>query len=145
MWYLFLDSIIKYSIYKIIAWCIYKTTWCFLGFQKASHSSYDIIWYEEMLKNLVNYWMLCTGFLICKIWEANTLGFGHWPKRHSRWCFIAFCSSFFMLLQYFHCLLWFTCWNTVFIYFLASYSLTFSVLLLNTAWWFLYAWCSSNT
>lgn len=76
-------------------------------------------------------------FLREKIWEANTLVFGHWPRRHSRWCFIAFCSLFFISSQYFHCLLWFTCWDTLFTFFLvSSYSLTFSDLLLSTAWWF---------
>lgn len=141
MWRLFLDIVIKYSIYKIMVWCIYETMWCFHDFQNASHSSYDSIWYKEMLKNLSNYWVLCTVFLKHKIWEADTFWYlclpGCWPGRHSRWCFIASCFPFFISLQYFHCLLWFAFLNTVFIFFLfSSYSSTFSVLLLSTAGWF---------
>lgn len=133
-----------------MVWCIYETMWCFHDFQNASHSSYDSIWYKEMLKNLANCWMLCTGFVKQKIWEANTFWYlylpGPWPGRHNRWCFIASCLPFFISLQYFHCLLWFAFLNTVFTFFLVLL-LFFNFLCFAVEYsrMVLYGWCFSNS
>lgn len=95
---------------------IYKTIWYFHGFQKANHSSYNMVG-----KNAEKLGKHCKAFLIHEIWETNTLGFGHWPGQHSKCCFIAFFSPFFVSSQYFHCSLWSTCWS---IYFLSWSPLT---------------------